>query len=66
MSSYVDIQNSNNFNTFLKDENNKNLSKKDIKSKVLDKDNSIDLKQNDKHSLTTEEILKLYKNISEI
>lgn len=66
MSSYIDIQNNNNFNTFLKDENNKNLSKKEIKSKVLDKDNSIDLKQNDKHSLTTEEILKLYKNISEI
>lgn len=63
MSSNINIQGNSSFNAFLK--NNKSLSKKEINTKSIDKNNTIKIKENNQKKLTTEEILSLYKNISQ-
>lgn len=67
MSSYIGIQDNSSFNAFLKNnEYNKTVSQKEINTKSVDKNNTIEIKENKQKNLTTEEILSLYKNISQI
>ena len=69
MSNYVDILKTDNFQSLLKNEEYSkqiNSKKEPVKASDLSLDNSSKLEEKNKEIWTTEYILGIYKNISEI